>query len=175
LLSDSSDGTAQNRSGVVNGEVVEIAKQKDLLFVARKAGQGSEYESGIIFGRRIKRCDIGKSGDENEPLFSASAVRGRVADDGEKPSAEGMWCTGLGKLMIGFNEGVLRDVLGGVMVAEDGPGCGMDMAFIAADKSTVSIATTGEYLAYQMLVGLQCLDFQGRHIQLDENRRCFTA
>jgi hypothetical protein len=175
LLSDSANGVAQNPGNVGDREVVKISKKKDLLFVAGKTRQGRENQSGIVFGGRIECRSIGDSRDEDEAFFRAGAVGGCAAGYGEKPSAEGIRVAEPGELVIGLYEGVLRDVLGGVVVAEDGPGSGMDVAFISPNKAGVSIAMTGKYLAYKIVVGLHGLGFQSHHIHIDETQRYFAA
>ena len=124
-----------------------------MLFAVGKACDGREDESGVFFRGRIKRRCLGQIRDENETTFTAGAVDGCAADDGQEPGAEPARGPELGEFGVGFNERLLGYVLGGLVVAEDGPGSGMDMVFIAPDEVGVGIAVTGQDVANEIVVG----------------------
>jgi hypothetical protein len=94
-----------------------------------------------------------------------------VACDGQEPGAKGPRSPESGELGVGFNERFLRCVLSGLVVAEDAPGGGMDMALVAPNEIGIGLASAGEHFADEMIVGLHRLWFERRHIYLDDGRR----
>jgi hypothetical protein len=88
-------------------------------------------------------------------------------------------------LAIGFDKSFLRNVLGGMVVAEDAPGHGMHLAFITPHQGGVGVAITSQHRADKLVVALHAWDgllgldfqwdFQRRHILIDERRSSFAA
>jgi hypothetical protein len=108
-------------------------------------------------------------------LSGAGEIRSRAAGDGKEPWPQGAGSAERGKLAICFDKRLLGRVLGGVVVAEDRPGGGMDDTLVASNDVRVSLTVAAENRADESFVGLRRARFQCHHIQIDEDRGHFAA